>query len=115
MRPVRASDSPPRLLPVGLSDTFINSGAICARNDRNGDFCQLKGGEEDMYEMLPDTVLSSLRISPEVLVLGLEEDSVWVDVTPGSALDSYGGGGREYPWRASSGTFAISGLMMPAP
>lgn len=66
-----------------------------------------------MYGMLPDTVPALLRMSPEVPVLGLEGSSAWVDVTPGSVLGSYGGGGREYPWRASSGTFAIAGLMTP--
>ena len=74
---------------------------------------QLKGGKEKMYGMLPDTVPALLRMSPEVPVLGLEGSSAWVDVTPGSVLGSYGGG-REYPWRESSGTFGISGLMMPA-
>jgi hypothetical protein len=85
------------ILPVRLSDAFINLGVICAINDRNRGFCQLKGGKENMYEMLPEAVPDSLRTSPETPVLGLEEGSAWVDVIPEGVLGSYGGGGREFP------------------
>ena len=35
-----------------------------------------------MYEILPEAASDSLRTSPETPVLGREEGSAWVDVTP---------------------------------
>jgi hypothetical protein len=77
---------------------FINPAAICAINDRNRGFCQLKGGKEKMYEMLPEAVPDLLHMSLETPALGLEleEGSTWVSAIPEGVLGLYGRGGREY-------------------